>query len=1246
MERLQKMRPPTLPSEACEKVANLRSSIERLDRNDTLATLAGLQTAPEWQAHTIRLDWATRLVAAYAKGQVKLKRAGLGTLLNGLLSKADITRLEDPIEDFFVAPIVTRGGEFLTFLSAWEKAVFHTENILEAFEALPEGGPKAEVLMCAHALLVVGQEIVRRAELDRWTVGFGQPAGSMKLPSERRLRLLANRVRLSWNEISALIPDTLLLQPFVMPENDLEQIADQALGNSLLEFKPLFAGKNGILVAAPGNITTAVRGYLINTVVIHGMATTFRRRLLDTQARMVSDCGFVRLDDVPDMRAGDEILRQTVKEVSKGRYVHLVATVDGFENWKDSAFDGFTPHGPEFSEIIFEGARQAREVVKQQPGYKQGMTLTFLGGWGRGRSLEFEVPPDLRDWEFNFMEPSEAAVLAALQDAKLTDIWRFWRQFNLVRGMGFDFDNASGFLNLYQWWRESDNAFVPEHMLEVTPPYHINFGSDRLLEVRREAAIAFDRRSVMHPDGFPRVVIRVEPRSLFERLEPIYASVDAVRQAELLGVVLSGRSPTWVSRNASGPRTSDEYETWRTVMRWVEIGLAPFENAFSVQDNGPVLIDLDVAFPDLPNLADVPSDEELEGSLQIDCDSESRRARLSMSAQWHLGLRRQDNRAEVLLAGSLLAAIAKLRGVSATRDRLLSFVRDVIGSEDHRWRHSFVAERPIEIMRAQGLLEDTYRPIPLSAAALVKCASALCVPGSRPGQKIEGQEECFSFLMTMQAELLSTLCEAVKQFCRKDLVLVALDQYQAALAEERGWAMSARALRMIHGVAGDQKASFEQRNQINATIRACSILAEMASSHAPLEEGYTVGVMDFDELRALALLVFMTMDLIPALRGGQLKPELGVSPTGHLLYDHNFGETALGSSVRILHTKDREEQSQAYAKFFQSQEATPAEPDREFIEAVEAEFGVTADVFLGFSRMLANIAAERGRASFSIRRSELIEALGRTGVGGDPDFGQLIDRLTLLSRNGWSDLPPGTTALDFDISRFDRRYSLIGRPIVALTKDDDPLLAVAPSIVERSARHNIGGASVGGLQAEFWTSSAMRRYVGKAGERAGLAFNERVAEAVRAQGLLATASVKPSACLNHKATDALKLLGDIDVLAFTADGRHAWVIEAKDIKLCRTLAETARRLSEYRGLPLRSGKPDNLLRHLNRVAYIRRHAADLAKRNKLPDVPKVHGLVIVDVPQPMTFVAVCGSRDARFIMVDALSDLDWKGVTN
>jgi hypothetical protein len=200
---------------------------------------------------------------------------------------------------------------------------------------------------------------------------------------------------------------------------------------------------------------------------------------------------------------------------------------------------------------------------------------------------------------------------------------------------------------------------------------------------------------------------------------------------------------------------------------------------------------------------------------------------------------------------------------------------------------------------------------------------------------------------------------------------------------------------------------------------------------------------------------------------------------------------------------------------------------------------------------------------------------------------------------------------------------------------------LAPGVVERSLFHNFGGALTGGLQNEFWSSREMQKFASRRGDETGLAFNDELARELVALGLEAHASAKLTWCLHHKGTDEVKRLGDVDVLVFSPDRTRVWVIEAKDLKMCRTLGETARRLSEYQGITKVNGKPDNLLKHLNRVDYVRKYASDLQSRFKLTHLPKVSGIVVVGSPQPMEMIAIKGGRDAVTVRKESLAQVPW-----
>lgn len=248
-------------------------------------------------------------------------------------------------------------------------------------------------------------------------------------------------------------------------------------------------------------------------------------------------------------------------------------------------------------------------------------------------------------------------------------------------------------------------------------------------------------------------------------------------------------------------------------------------------------------------------------------------------------------------------------------------------------------------------------------------------------------------------------------------------------------------------------------------------------------------------------------------------------------------------------------------------------------------------------------------------------------------------RITLVSRRGWSDFSNGLAESDFDLGRFDRRYSLINRPLLALDTTDDPLLLVAPMLVSDSTMYALSGLRDGHLQNQFWISAEAKSYVGARAKDAGHAFEDRVAERLRGLGLRAWTRCKLSWVLNTKTDPEL---GEVDVLAVSADNKRLWIIEAKDLRFCRTEAEVSARVSEYRGRVVADAKgrekPDKMLRHIRRVQYLRERHDGVCSRLRLSAPPEVHGLLIVDSPQPMNFFMLDKLEDGRSAFLDAIDN--------
>lgn len=274
--------------------------------------------------------------------------------------------------------------------------------------------------------------------------------------------------------------------------------------------------------------------------------------------------------------------------------------------------------------------------------------------------------------------------------------------------------------------------------------------------------------------------------------------------------------------------------------------------------------------------------------------------------------------------------------------------------------------------------------------------------------------------------------------------------------------------------------SLAQRSRVNVVIRASTLLAEVAASHATDTRGMRVGEMDYDELSAIALHHFGCCELVPSLAGDRSTPKLIVSPTGDLLYDHSFGDDTLAPSAATMHTEQRLRHIDDYGWWLARKPRAQTGLERDLVAALEAGYGVSPTVFGEFSSGLCDLAVAAGRDVLLLPRSGLIARLHEKKGIDEAVLSRLIDRLILPSRAGWDDVPAGAHYNDYDRGRFDRPQSMIGRPLPAISVSPDPLLAVGPAAVERSFLHNLSGALNGSLQDRFWSSKEMRSHVGRA----------------------------------------------------------------------------------------------------------------------------------------------------------------------
>ncbi len=115
--------------------------------------------------------------------------------------------------------------------------------------------------------------------------------------------------------------------------------------------------------------------------------------------------------------------------------------------------------------------------------------------------------------------------------------------------------------------------------------------------------------------------------------------------------------------------------------------------------------------------------------------------------------------------------------------------------------------------------------------------------------------------------------------------------------------------------------------------------------------------------------------------------------------------------------------------------------------------------------------------------------------------------------------------------------------------------------------------------------------------------------------------------------------GDVDVLAWIPMTGRVLIIECKDVQYRKTYGEISEQLSDFRGELREDGKPDYLLRHLNRVDIVSSHLSLVAKYVKMKDALKVESYLVFRNPVPMQFALKKMSEQVSVSTFDQLGEI-------
>lgn len=1228
-----------------EPVPDLLADLSRYEAKSAVALIAGLLTEPVYQSTTLRLELLVAFALVHCRGSVRptLEDAGRWFATLGA-SPAAIG--EDPAEDVFTTLVVTLQENFRLLEGLWESAGFYTQCVVDLVEHMPDHGIYGELKTDVRALLVVSELMCENAGVTRYQTGSERRWDEIDVAATAPAQVLRERVTLAFSDLAAREVSPEHLRPFLLPLSDVERLATQEPGLSDLDRHPLIEAVDGLIVALPTALSTALRDHVIDFAVATQQTDAFNRNYAQVLAEKIADTslfGSIRGCRVQWREVGADRLALAVCTFDRGHYIVLHFVLPSVEMHEHGRFK----HPISVSETTAEAldraiASTSARVEASSQGFVAGLHLIVLCGWGQGMMLPTSRRDDPR-WRYESIAIPDLIRLSNVDSMSVERFWRLEAALEALPAAGVEILSVNGVLNLLAWVELNDGHLVPhadlgDERISLDRPLMINPPLNLLRDLRARADQSTDLHVGVDVHGEPHRLQRTHSNHYFPHPADnrLYACLDCCQQGQLIAVC-EGRPTVWLRIQTPYMTSSDvHYRLWDMLCAWMSRIVYAREPSGTSDGTMELVFHFHDVQSDLDR-ADALPPKDPSGLLSYELASD-RTAIVSVGQGFMHAFRDPSNVAERALVGMALRAMLALGGEHDPNVKVAEWLPVIVPNDTGRHFH---------IMRAHELSDYVRARLPKEVLEVDDIDSAQLRLGlgwsvHEGANTVEGAIPCSTLLNRLVDVRVERVLGHVAQLDRAFLIKRLLLNHEAGHVKETHWVRTSAALLGLHGdTPATRRTVVEQLSRAAGAQITSRVLIEMALCAARTEDGRIPADLEIGLLLAEAALLIRLGGLSDGIYYGALEPRLKISPLGDILIEDSFNsdivEPMLSTAMGERYVRMAGSQRRHYAAP-EPQERTEHVLEPEFVQAWNAEMGFAIDEGRRMLDLLENRAMTQQEPVLTLPRSQLIALLAT--VSDDDKATRFVDRFSLVTRPKWDVPPAGFKTREILPWRFGRRLSVVARPLLQIDSANDPTYLLAPTLVRSGFFYLVRGAHNGTLDQEFFVSPLMRDiWWGKANE--GHSFNADVAAKLRAGGWRAKENIELPTILQKKLE---RDYGDVDVLAWREGHDEVLVIECKDLSFRRNYSEIAALLSDYRG-ELKNGKPDKLLRHLNRVERLAKDLVGLGRHTGIGS-PRVKSCLVVGGIVPMQFATLPALEqmfvgDVDGLLAEFSSSPDW-----
>jgi hypothetical protein len=1199
-----------------EALPALVNDVRRSQLGAGIGVLAGLLTDPAFHANTVRIESVIHLLAAHAQGRTKPTSRHVHRWLNQL-ARPDLVQQEDPVEDVFISNVITPYGNRRLFQGIWHSADFWLQQVLDVLTIMPTGTPFEELRAEVQALLDLSEAVAARVGLPRYTLGRGEPGGEVRLPSNHELQRRAQRVVFSAEDLASRGIRTESIVAFTFTAADRLQLRSEAVGHSTLERRPVVKVGERWVLALPTAASVALRRHVLERVRQWGEQESFAQALQWRQTIGLLNEALSNLIDHPQNAPPVPLMPpealpadQVSVAFDRGKTAHIVLLHDDLRQIHEEGLSTF--HRFRGREVLDGHLVRYAEAIARHADYSGGLTVIVMGGLGRGFALG--LPRFPADWNALVISLADLTSLAWSQTPSLLQLWKLCHQSDLLASRGVRLIVTSGFASLLAFWRSRQHRLL-DRQLSGQQPTLIHIGGDFLASFRQSLRQAVDTHAASIGDRWI-TVHKLRPYAFFRELaaKPIYASEEDAQAGRLRGLIETASRDWWVTVVAAPPTSWQRqlaYDIWDATLSWV-VKLAPeLESRLPELPAARIAVELNLqALSEWDGMSDtLPVQGE---PLTTTVDAPSQAVRVTVARSLYGLLARPVNDGERAIVEAIATGVLQIAGREGHQDVAADSVSRVFPNRQGRFVHLF----PAQSIRDE--IADIDRPeprfIPDEDVAFAQLGLSTLTENPQAGT-IAGTEECNRFLHQVVDALWQRIRSRLGTLNRASVVERCLRNVEGLAVDGDRWNRTAQALLTVYSDRQDVIEAAQERQAARSTAAvATRVLVEMAVCTCPPVGGRPCSTADLDALLADIQTLNSAAYNSDAVKNGLVKAEITIWPNGEYSVPEEFFREVLQPYQDGYFADAFQTSADRYQQLYETprRDVDPAPAQARFAEAFQAEYGFALEQLGETQQVLEDLARQQQTCVTRTSIRDLLLLVTRDAGMSEPQADSFLSRFLLLPRPKWDKTPKGFEARDWYPWLFRRRLSLLARPLVRLTDDNDAPVLYTAGLLSDGLRYVVTGAYQGRFDSQYFRSAEFQSWVGWANHTAGERFNERVAERFRELGLQARPSVNMT---EFGVPTELGDLGDVDVLAWDYDLPVVFTAECKNLKFAMTVREVADQLKRFKG-----EEKDLLARHLARYEWLRANKAAVARVIRRKDIEfELRPLLVTNTIVPMRF---------------------------